>query len=404
MLLQERVPARFVACLAANSKHRNLVSQPTFDLCLSRTLRVLLFAPALLFWISCGGGSGSPGSGGGGGGAVAWAKVNTPPAATQINFLAINGSNHWFIADRNKGFFRSTDQGSNWTQINSGLATTLGWTINSDPGSGELIASIYSGSSLNANPVLFYRSSDEGNTWAAIPYGHLSAATAQTGCAFASNSNVVCGGYWAPSPASGAWLSSDGGQTVTNVSSASNSGTSVYSLATNPVSNDLWMGTEQNGVFRSTDNGLSWTSASPVDVSLDSAHGIRDGNIYGMTFDQQGDVLFGSQGGVWKSSSSGSGFSWTNVLPNQNSSAGKGLGRDGTGRLYYGHNHDPNNLTVVHCSTDDGKTWSACDSGIPQGLEGHQFFVNPSDRKLYAVIEDGNTNNGWVYATSNPVQ
>jgi hypothetical protein len=372
----------------------------SFILGFARGLLILSIA----FSFSCGGGSGNSSAGGGGGGSVAWVKLSTPAAATQINFIAFNSSNHWFIADRNHGFYRSTDQGATWTQINSGLATTIGWTINVNPANGDLIASTFSGPALNANPVTFYRSTDEGNTWTAIAYGHLSGATAQTGCAFAVNSNIVCGGYWAPFPSSGAWISSDGGQTATSVSDASNSGTSVFSLGLNPASGNLWLGTEQNGIFRSADNGLTWNSESPLDVSLDPAHGLRIGNIYGITFDRNGNVLFGSQGGIWKSSPSGSGFSWTNVFPNQGSSAGKGLGRDATGRLYYGHNHDPNNPTVVHCSADNGSTWTACDSGIPAGLEGHEFLVNPADRKLYAVIEDGPTNNGWVYVTTSSVQ
>ena len=156
----------------------------------------------------------------------------------------------------------------------------------------------------------------------------------------------------------------------------------VYGLGFNPVTQDLWLGTEQHGIFRSTDNGFSWTRQSPPATSFDPAHGIRDGNIYGMTFDRNGNVLFGSQGGIWKSSKTGSGYTWTNVLTNHNTADGKGLGRDANGNLYYGHNHDPNDPTVVYRSTDDGNTWSAFDSGLPPSLEAHRFVVNTTDRKL----------------------
>lgn len=126
------------------------------------------------------------------------AAITTPSAATQINYVAFNSSNHWFIADRNQGSYRSADQGATWTQISIGLTTKLGWTISVNPGNGDLISSTFSGGPLNANPVTFYRSTDEGNAWTMIPSGHLSAATAQTGCVFASNANIVCGGCWAP--------------------------------------------------------------------------------------------------------------------------------------------------------------------------------------------------------------
>jgi hypothetical protein len=333
-----------------------------------------------------------------------WQKVNVPSVATQINFVAFNSSDHWFIADRSRGFYRSTDQGATWTQINSGIATTLGWTINVNPANGDLIASTFSGSALNANPVEFYRSSDEGNSWTLIPYGHLSAVTALTGCIFAANSNVVCGGYWAPFPSSGAWVSTNGGQTTISATTSPNNGGSVLALGFNPVTQDLWLGTEQMGAFRSTDNGLTWTEASPPDQQIDSVHGIRDGNIYAITFDRQGNVLFGAQGGIWKSSKTTSGYTWTNVLKNPNTSAGKGLARDANGILYYGHNQDPVDPTVVYRSTDDGKTWSAYDAGIPPSLQGRHFAVDSADGRLYAVIVDEKSGNGWLYRTVNNVQ
>jgi len=351
---------------------------------------------------ACGGG-GAAGANPQSSGPNSWQKVSTPAAATQIVFVAFNNSNHWFIADRKQGFYRSTDQGATWTRINSGLATTLGWTIDVNPANGDLIASLYSGPAIGANPVAFYRSSDEGNTWAVISSGFLSAATAQTGCIFPANT-IVCGGYWAPAPASGGWISTNGGQTTISAATASTNGGTVDGLGLNPVTTDLWLGSEQNGIFRSTDNGLTWTQASPPATSFDPVHGVRDGNIYSMTFDRNGDVLFGSQGGIWKSSKTSSGYTWKNVLSNGNTADGKGLGRDANGGLYYGHNYDPKDPTVVYRSLDDGNTWSPFDSGIPASLEGHRFVVNPSDSRLYAVIEDGTTNNGWLYSTVNPVQ
>jgi hypothetical protein len=114
---------------------------------------------AMVFTLACGGaGSGTGPSGSPSG---SWQKVNLPSGVTQVNFVDFNRSDHWFIADQSQGFYRSTDQGATWTQINSGLPTTLGWTINVNPANGDLIASTYAGGGLNANPVEFYRFSDE---------------------------------------------------------------------------------------------------------------------------------------------------------------------------------------------------------------------------------------------------
>lgn len=351
---------------------------------------------------SVGGGNGGGGNGGGGGGAMSWQKVSVPSGAIQVTFFAVNSSGHWFLADRSKGFFRSTNQGATWTPINSGLATTLAWTISVDPANGDLIASIYSGSSLNANPVNFYRSTNEGGSWTLISTVHFSSATADTGCVFPAN-NIVCGGFWASNPSSGGWVSTNGGQTATSFSSANTMGTSVYSLAINPSNGDVWLGTEQMGIFRSTDNGVTWTQASPPDQNV-SSNGIRDGNVYGITFNSSGDVLFSSQGGIWKSSPNGSGFSWSNVLANGNTANGHGMARSSSGELFYGHNADPTNNTSVECSTDNGSTWSGCDSGMPSGLTGHEFVVSPADGKLYAVMHDEGAGTGALYVTTSAVQ
>lgn len=367
--------------------------------------------------VSCGGGMGSgstsglgsgSGSGAGGNGSsgpISWVQVSNPPGASAIQFLDFGSNGHWFVADNAGGFYRSTDQGSTWTQINSGIATNYGFSINVDPANGNLIASIYSSGALNAHPVTFYQSSNEGASWTAISSGQLSSSAALTGCAFASNGDIVCGGFWAPFPSSGAWFSTNGGQSFTAATTTSTNGDTVYSLALNPVTNDLWMGTEQNGIFRSTDNGATWTAESPADTNVDPTHGIRDGNIYAITFNRNGDVIFGSQGGIWKSSSNGSGgFTWTNVKNNSNTGESQGLARDANGTLYYGHRYDTTDPTPVYCSTDAGSTWQACDSGMPQYLQAHHFALNPSDRKMYAVTRQESTGQTAIYRTVNPVQ
>jgi hypothetical protein len=93
--------------------------------------------------------------------------VNTPSATTHINFIDFASKSHWFIADLGQGFYRSTDQGTTWTQINSGLSASFGETINANPSNGDLIASTFASGGVNVNPERFYRSSKEGNSWAA---------------------------------------------------------------------------------------------------------------------------------------------------------------------------------------------------------------------------------------------
>lgn len=335
-------------------------------------------------------------------GALSWQQVSTP--FSQANFIDFGSNGHWFVADRTQGFFRSTDGGASWTSVSSGIATTFGWTINVVPNSGDLIAGIYSPGGVNVSPVLFYRSSNEGGSWSVIQSGILDRSPAWTGCAFASNGNTICGGYWAASPAPGGWYSSNSGQSLASVRPVSSNGMTVFALALNPVNNDLWMGTEQYGIFRSTDNGATWSPASPPDKQINPSGGIRDGNVFAITFDRNGNVLFGSQGGIWKSSSSGSGFGWTNVKGNPTTADGYALGRDANGLLYYGHRQAASDPTSLYCSTDSGNTWQACDSGMPKSAEVYRLVVNPADGKMYATVRDLATDTQHIYRTVNPVQ
>jgi uncharacterized protein YfiM (DUF2279 family) len=350
---------------------------------------------------ACGGGSGSSGTVTAPG-ALSWEAVNTP--FSQANFIDFGSNGDWFVADRAQGFFRSSDGGSTWSSIGSGMATSFGWTINVVPSSGDLIASIYSAGGINVDPVLFYRSSNKGGSWSVIPSGLLDQYPAWTGCAFAPNGNTICGGYWAANPSTGGWYSSNAGQTIAAVRTVTSNGTTVFALALNPVKNDLWMGTEQYGVFRSTDNGLTWSSASPPDKTIDPSRGIRDGNAIAFTFDQSGNVLFASQGGIWKSSSNGSGLSWTNVKGNPTTADGLSLARDANGTLYYGHLHAAVDPTSLYCSTDSGNSWQACDGGIPKSSEVFRLAVNPTDRRMYATVRNLAGDHGAIYRTVNPVQ
>jgi hypothetical protein len=360
---------------------------------------IIIISMLALVMGACGGGS--TGSGGTApGGAAAWQRVNTP--FNHPSFIDFGANGHWFIADRGQGFHRSTDGGANWSAVNSGIATNFGWTINV-LSSGDLVAGTFSNGGVNVNPVLFYRSSNEGATWAAIQSGQLDLSPAWTGCVTAANSNLGCGGYWAASPASGGWYSTNGGQSVTAATTTSSNGTTVFSLALNPVNHDLWMGTEQYGIFRSTNNGATWSAASPPDKTIDSVHGINDGNVFAITFDRNGNVLFGSQGGIWKSSNTGAGFAWTNVKGNSNTADGYALA-SANGTLYYGHKFDSSDPTSLYCSTNDGQTWTACDGGMPHSLEVRRLVVNPADKKMYAIAWDTTTDTGAVYSTANPVQ
>jgi hypothetical protein len=126
--------------------------------------------------------------------------------------------------------------------------------------------------------------------------------------------------------------------------------------------------------------------------------------VYAITFDRKGNVLFGSQGGIWKSSSTGSGFHWTNVKGNPSTADGIAMARDANGMLYFGHRYASGDPTSVYCSADDGSTWQACDSGLPKSQEVYRMAVNPADGKMYATVWDVAGDGAKIYRTVKPVQ
>jgi len=325
-----------------------------------------------------------------------WQKVNTPAAATQINYIAFNNSNHWFLADRTTGFWKSIDQGTTWTPINTAISQTAGWTIQVNPANGDLIAG-------TVGNTVFYRSTNEGTSWTLIPmsFSIPTGAASYSGCAFPPNGNIVCGGFWGPTPQSATWVSTDGGVTTTESTVSPTDTAATMGLAYNPVTSEIWRGTEDNGISRSVDNGFTFILASPLACFISSPPCIG-GNDRSFAFDQAGNVLVADQAGLWKSLLSGGVYTWTRILQNNNTSGGMALGQDPGGNLYYSHHNDPNDLIPIFRSVDNGNTWSAFNSGVPDGLEAHEFIFNPADGDMYAVMEDGKTNAGTIYRISVP--
>lgn len=360
----------------------------------------------------------------GGSGGLPWVLVSTPSGAPQIHDLAIiPANNHWFIADRTSGFWTSTNQGSSWTQINNSGIPACGWTITWDSNHSQLIAGTQGsgGGCTVSNANTYWRSSNEGTTWTQITLPAQIAATgdspAYSGPVIGPSGIIAEGGHWSPANfGCGAFYSTDGGATTNNINytllpNASGNGCAgAWSFFYNPVTADFWMGTEVFGVLRSTD-AINWTEVSPPNCESGYASPClhNDGNIFGLSYDTSGNVIMAGQQ-MYKSSGSGGSYTWT-LISTRPSGGGdiRTLYRDPNGNLYFGFGRNGSaDTTAVYRSTDQGVTWSAWTSGIPpssQGLnlETWRIVTNTTDHKLYANVQDGATNAGYIYATSTAI-
>ena len=330
-----------------------------------------------------------------------WEQVPSMSPPANIRKLAIDNNGIFYVADRQTGFWKSNDAGGHWTQMTTGVPNVYGWSINVSPFTNELVAGTSTPNGYGHPPNgRYYHSTDQGAHWTQIAWMYYySGATNYDGTAFAANGNIIMGQFWASSPDSGIWVSTDHGVSAQESPVDITTGGAAMGLAVSPVNGDVWVGTERAGIYRSTDHGVTFKQAAPV-WNIGAA---LCGNVRGINFDSQGLVLAPNGCGIWKSSDV-AGTSWMIVLQNTNSGQGKKIGRDGNGHLYYGHHASSSMLPSVYRSTDEGINWLPWNTGTPDGMEATTLLVNPCDGKLYADIENGSTNAGVLYRTVAPVQ
>jgi hypothetical protein len=241
---------------------------------------------------------------------------------------------------------------------------------------------------LGTNAQGIYKSTDFGDTWAKIDTGPGSAGIdagrtwAMAIDPFDSNSLWAASGYGAQ----GAWKSTDGGVSWTNMLPPKSPAVSaiatddIYGIALDPFTPNhvllsfhyWWHGNGDSGILESTDGGDTWIVHNP-------AGGWGAGNTVWF-LDTSQTWLVGSQGaGLWKTVDSGQ--SWKQVATGDVSHGG-----------IYALTIDPNDhhhlvlagFGPIYQSTDNGDSWSAPGSGLAwSGYEsvptdGVNLFGQPS--------------------------
>lgn len=338
---------------------------------------------------------------------ASWAIAFTNPSgcAQPDYFDILQSTNEWYLACRDGGFYKSTNQGSNWTNITSGISICTGgcgaWTLQVNPNDNSLIAVV--GGVIGGTGVTMWRSSNDGSNWTQLtPTNyHNTQAGADSGCAMppAAGGNLVCGG-WFGSNNQSEWYSTNNGPNAT-LGSFSPAVSSVLGLGRNPVDSTYWIGTENGGFFCSSNGGQTGSNVMAYTVGPPT-----NGDDYFFAYDSSGDVFVSTQGGIWKGVGSNCGsYTFTNLFTN--TSQGRGILIDSLGSIYYGHKSNNSFKSSLYRSTNGGTNFSAwdqcpaCAGGIlPQQLEMWKMIENTTDHKVYGVLENGSTNAANVYSTS----
>lgn len=242
-------------------------------------------------------------------------QANSP--APELNTFIIAPNGHLF-AGTMTGVYRSTDQGSSWTQANSGLTRSEIYELTFDQ-QGNLYASSYFGG--------VYRSSNNGDTWTPLGLIYVKSLFATPAGELFAGTNASLYKY-----IGSGWIQ------------VGPSNTTVNAITVSPAGH-MFVATYYNrgGILRSTDAGAHWTQTNaglPQTPSVFSIFISSVGNIFASVY----DVLNNRQGAYW---STNDGTSWPQLdLPQCGSFA-----QTAAGEMYAAGNG-------VCRSTNGGVLWS----------------------------------------------
>ena len=174
-----------------------------------------------------------------------WVAINTGLTNTEIHSLTFSGAN--LFAGTYGGVFLSADNGLNWTAVSNGLTNTYVQCVEVD--GTNLFAGTLDG---------VFLSTDNGSNWTAVNNG---LPRTQVYCLKVDGTNLFAGTL------DGVFLSTNKGKNWTKISSGLTNGLSYPTVNCLAVSgNTLFAGTG-NGIFLSTNNGSNWT-AVVVDTGI----------------------------------------------------------------------------------------------------------------------------------------
>ncbi|MGB2868272.1 MAG: hypothetical protein WBD36_07465 [Bacteroidota bacterium] len=248
-----------------------------------------------------------------------------------------------------------------WTQINLPLNTYVEALVVAPSGAGD--TNLYAGT---VNYGVF-RSSNNGTSWVTVNSGLPAIVNVVALEAIPNGFGGVnlFAGIWPTGldTIGSVFLSTNNGSSWVSVSVGLPSSITVNSLAAATNGTNLFAGSTR-GVFRSTNSGTNWTAANAgLDTIVSSLAAVPNGaigtNLYAAT--GTGVFLSTNNGANWQSVSSG--------LP-----ANTGVGalkayasQTGTTTLLVGMGGDLNS-TRIYRSTNSGASWALANSGLPTSV------------------------------------
>jgi hypothetical protein len=254
---------------------------------------------------------------------TSWTAVNSGLTNDTVNFLTVSGNN--IFAGTKRGVFLSNNNGTSWTAVNSGL-TNINIACLEASGS-----NIFAGTSMGV-----FHSTNNGTSWTRAITDTTVAMSAMMGIVYSlaiSGSNIFAG------TGGGVFLSTNNGTNWTPVNSGLTN-TAVYSLT---ISSSNIIAGSNSGVFLSNNNGTNWSAANS---------GLTDFIVEVLAV-SGANIFAGTKGGVFLSNNNAA--NWNAVNFGLNSDTVLSLAVGGTGAIIAGTNNG------VYLSNNNGTSWIAQD-------------------------------------------
>jgi len=304
-----------------------------------------------------------------------WAQVGAAdlPLASEISDIQSDNANVYISVEnaafgQPTGIFKSSDGGTSWVAMNSGLIDGAGSAYKayalSIATADELFASVLDD---NAGDHMIFRSTDGGTSWTSS-----NTPLTKTTVLSASGNQVLAGlegkGIYRTADSGSNWEFTNNGFTALNISALATRG-----------NGDLLVGSAELDVSISSDNGTTWSTQTiassgngnwrVTDLAEDSS-----GNLYASTTgNMDGGELF-------KSSDNGSSWSAANngLLNGVTYMNGNALEISPNGNLYLG-------TTVgVYKSTDGANSWTHT-TRFSDVIAAPSDLLAASDNDVYAT-------------------
>jgi hypothetical protein len=308
-----------------------------------------------------------------------WTKIGSGlPTCWRITALAVNGTN-LFAGTNGGGVFLSTDDGTMWNPVNTGLANlNVKALLVSQP---KIIAGTDDG---------VFRSTNNGTTWTEVPCGVDPSVTAFTtnGSSFYAGTNGL--GVFRSTDHGAHWILVDNGlpNQVPNEICACGS--------------NLFAGVSDGGVFRSSNDGTNWKPMNNGLTRTDVKHLAAFGsNVYVGSYELvDGDEL------SWVFRSPNNGVDWTLIKTNYHSQVMCLSANEMYVFLSYGGYAIGN----FQRATVEGSSWTTVVSGLPLNpafyalaSSGATLFASPlevlgSSAKPKGAYYSTNSGDTWVQA------